>query len=174
MTTLSGKTTLVAGASRNTGRASVLAPAAAGARVLVRCGYGIKEADGVFTEIRNASAGKPPPAVLCGGRAMKRTSPPLDFRYWPRSCRGSRTGECPLSGGQTRHREVTMSCLLMTPTRTSAWRPLRFQCASLNSGGRYATVGRRRSTSSSRSAIALRSPERCRSRHRWKSPSNSA
>ena len=39
---------------------------------------------------------------------------------------------------------------------------------------RYATVGRRRSTSSRRSAIALRSPERCRSRHRWNSPSNSA
>jgi 3-oxoacyl-[acyl-carrier protein] reductase len=54
VTTLSGKTTLVTGASRDTGRASVLALAAAGAQVRVHCSYGIKEADGVVTEIRKA------------------------------------------------------------------------------------------------------------------------
>jgi 3-oxoacyl-[acyl-carrier protein] reductase len=50
MTTLSGKTTLVTGASRGMGRASALALAAAGAQVLVH----VKEADGVVTEIRKA------------------------------------------------------------------------------------------------------------------------
>src|SRR5258705_13897397 len=54
MTTLSGKTTLVTGASRGMGRASALALAAAGAQVLVHYGRGVKEADGVVTEIRKA------------------------------------------------------------------------------------------------------------------------
>ncbi len=54
MTTLSGKTTLVTGASRGMGRASALALAAAGAQVLVPYGRGVKEADGVVTEIRKA------------------------------------------------------------------------------------------------------------------------
>ena len=57
MNTLSGKTTLVTGASRDTGRASVLALAAAGAQVRVHCSYGIKEADGVVTEIRFCAGG---------------------------------------------------------------------------------------------------------------------
>jgi len=54
MTTLSGKTALVTGASRGMGRASALALAAAGAQVLVHYGRGFKEADGVATEIRKA------------------------------------------------------------------------------------------------------------------------
>jgi 3-oxoacyl-[acyl-carrier protein] reductase len=53
MTTLSGKTTLVTGASRGMGRASALALAAAGAQVLVH----VKEADGVVTEIRFRAGG---------------------------------------------------------------------------------------------------------------------
>jgi 3-oxoacyl-[acyl-carrier protein] reductase len=59
MTTLSGKTALVTGASRGMGRANALA--AAGAQVLVHYGRSVKEADGVVTEIsklapaRNAS-----------------------------------------------------------------------------------------------------------------------
>ena len=54
MTTLSGKTALVTGASRGMGRASALALAAAGAQVLVHYGRGAKEADGVVAEIRKA------------------------------------------------------------------------------------------------------------------------
>src|SRR5258705_13738136 len=54
MTTLSGKTTLVTGASRGMGRASALALAAAGAQGLVHYGRGVKETDGVVTEIRQA------------------------------------------------------------------------------------------------------------------------
>jgi 3-oxoacyl-[acyl-carrier protein] reductase len=54
MTTLSGKTALVTGASRGIGRASALALAAAGAQVLVHYGRGASEADGVVAEIRKA------------------------------------------------------------------------------------------------------------------------
>jgi 3-oxoacyl-[acyl-carrier protein] reductase len=54
MTTLSGKTTLVTGASRGMGRASALALAAAGAQVLVHYGRGANEADSVVAEIRKA------------------------------------------------------------------------------------------------------------------------
>ncbi len=54
MTTLSGKTALVTGASRGMGRANALALAAAGAQVLVHYGRGVKEADAVVTEIRKA------------------------------------------------------------------------------------------------------------------------
>jgi 3-oxoacyl-[acyl-carrier protein] reductase len=54
MTTLSGKTALVTGASRGIGRASALALAAAGAQVLVHYGRGANEADGVVAEIRKA------------------------------------------------------------------------------------------------------------------------
>jgi NAD(P)-dependent dehydrogenase (short-subunit alcohol dehydrogenase family) len=53
MTTLSGKTALVTGASRGIGRASALALAKAGARVLVHYGRGRKEAEAVVAEIRN-------------------------------------------------------------------------------------------------------------------------
>ena len=52
MPNLTGKTALVAGASRGMGRASALALAAAGAQVLVHYGRGAKEADGVVAEIR--------------------------------------------------------------------------------------------------------------------------
>jgi 3-oxoacyl-[acyl-carrier protein] reductase len=54
MTTLSGKTAVVTGASRGIGRASALALAAAGAQVLVHYGHGANEADGVVAEIRKA------------------------------------------------------------------------------------------------------------------------
>jgi 3-oxoacyl-[acyl-carrier protein] reductase len=54
MTSLSGKTALVTGASRGIGRASALALAAAGAQVLVHYGRGATEADGVVAEIRKA------------------------------------------------------------------------------------------------------------------------
>ena len=54
MTTLSGKTALVTGASRGIGRASALALAAAGAQVLVHYGRGAKEAEAVVAEIRKA------------------------------------------------------------------------------------------------------------------------
>ncbi len=50
MTTLSGKTALVTGASRGIGRASVLALAKMGAQVLVHYGSGVKEADAVVAE----------------------------------------------------------------------------------------------------------------------------
>ena len=54
MTTLSGKTALVTGASRGIGRASALALARAGAQVLVHYGRGAKEAEAVVEEIRKA------------------------------------------------------------------------------------------------------------------------
>ncbi|MBV8747157.1 MAG: SDR family oxidoreductase [Xanthobacteraceae bacterium] len=54
MTTLSGKTALVTGASRGIGRASALALAKAGAQVLVHYGRGAKEAEAVVAEIRKA------------------------------------------------------------------------------------------------------------------------
>jgi 3-oxoacyl-[acyl-carrier protein] reductase len=54
MTTLSGKTALVTGASRGMGRASALALAATGAQVLVHYDRGAREADGVAAEIRKA------------------------------------------------------------------------------------------------------------------------
>jgi 3-oxoacyl-[acyl-carrier protein] reductase len=54
MTTLSGKTALVTGASRGIGRASALALAKAGAQVLVHYGRGAVEAEGVVNEIRKA------------------------------------------------------------------------------------------------------------------------
>jgi 3-oxoacyl-[acyl-carrier protein] reductase len=54
MTTLSGKTALVTGASRGIGRASALALARAGAQVLVHYGRSTTEAEAVVAEIRNA------------------------------------------------------------------------------------------------------------------------
>jgi 3-oxoacyl-[acyl-carrier protein] reductase len=54
MTTLSGKTALVTGASRGIGRASALALARAGAQVLVHYGRGAAEARAVAKEIREA------------------------------------------------------------------------------------------------------------------------
>jgi NAD(P)-dependent dehydrogenase (short-subunit alcohol dehydrogenase family) len=52
MTTLSGKTALVTGASRGIGRSSALALAKAGAQVLIHYGRGAKEAEAVVAEIR--------------------------------------------------------------------------------------------------------------------------
>jgi 3-oxoacyl-[acyl-carrier protein] reductase len=54
MSNLSGKTALVTGASRGIGRASALALAEAGARVLVHYGRGAAEADAVVKEIQDA------------------------------------------------------------------------------------------------------------------------
>ena len=54
MTTLSGKTALVTGASRGIGRASALALAGRGAQVLVHYSSGMKEAEAVVAEIRQA------------------------------------------------------------------------------------------------------------------------
>ena len=54
MTTLSGKTALVTGASRGIGRASALALAKAGAQVLVHYGRSAPEAEEVVAEIRKA------------------------------------------------------------------------------------------------------------------------
>src|SRR6202789_3539399 len=60
MSTLSGKTALVTGASRGIGRASALALAKAGAQVIVHYSSAQKEAEAVVDEIRKA-----------GGRAEK-------------------------------------------------------------------------------------------------------
>jgi NAD(P)-dependent dehydrogenase (short-subunit alcohol dehydrogenase family) len=54
MTTLSGRTALVTGASRGIGRSSALALAEAGAQVLVHYGRSANEADSVVTDIRKA------------------------------------------------------------------------------------------------------------------------
>ena len=54
MSTLSGKTALVTGASRGIGRASALALAKAGAQVLVHYGRGAAEAEAVVADIRGA------------------------------------------------------------------------------------------------------------------------
>ena len=54
MTTLSGKTALVTGASRGIGRATALALAGRGAQVLVHYSSGMKEAEAVVAEIRQA------------------------------------------------------------------------------------------------------------------------
>jgi NAD(P)-dependent dehydrogenase (short-subunit alcohol dehydrogenase family) len=54
MTHFSDKTALVTGASRGIGRASALALAADGARVIVHYGRGKEEADAVVVEIRKA------------------------------------------------------------------------------------------------------------------------
>jgi 3-oxoacyl-[acyl-carrier protein] reductase len=54
MTTLSGKTALVTGASRGIGRASALALAKGGAQVLVHYERGANEAEAVVADIRNA------------------------------------------------------------------------------------------------------------------------
>ncbi len=54
MTTLSGKTALVTGASRGIGRATALALAGMGGQVLVHYSSGVKEAEAVVAEIRKA------------------------------------------------------------------------------------------------------------------------
>ena len=54
MSSLSGKTALVTGASRGMGRASALALARMGAQVLVHYSSGVKEAEAVVAEIRKA------------------------------------------------------------------------------------------------------------------------
>jgi 3-oxoacyl-[acyl-carrier protein] reductase len=53
MTNLAGKTALVTGASRGIGRASALALAQGGARVLIHYSRGAKEAAAVVAEVRN-------------------------------------------------------------------------------------------------------------------------
>ena len=54
MSSLSGKTALVTGASRGMGRASALALARMGALVLVHYSSGVKEAEAVVAEVRKA------------------------------------------------------------------------------------------------------------------------
>jgi len=54
MTALSGRTALVTGASRGIGRATALALANAGARVIVHYASGAKEAEAVVAEIRQS------------------------------------------------------------------------------------------------------------------------
>jgi NAD(P)-dependent dehydrogenase (short-subunit alcohol dehydrogenase family) len=54
MSTLSGKTALVTGASRGIGRATALALARGGARIVVHYGSGKEDADAVVDEIRKA------------------------------------------------------------------------------------------------------------------------
>jgi NAD(P)-dependent dehydrogenase (short-subunit alcohol dehydrogenase family) len=54
MTTLSGKTALVTGASRGIGRAAAIALAKSGAQVLVHYGQGKSQAEAVVAEIRQA------------------------------------------------------------------------------------------------------------------------
>src|SRR6266478_2256483 len=56
MSSLSGKTALVTGASRGIGRASALALGKAGAQVLVHYNGGEKEAAAVVAEIRKSGA----------------------------------------------------------------------------------------------------------------------
>jgi 3-oxoacyl-[acyl-carrier protein] reductase len=63
MTTLTGKTALVTGASRGIGHATALALAKAGAQVIVHYGNAQKEADAVVKEI-----------IAAGGRAQKVTT----------------------------------------------------------------------------------------------------
>jgi len=63
MTTLTGKTALVTGASRGIGRATALALAKAGAQVIVHYGNAQKEADAAVKEI-----------IAAGGRAQKVTA----------------------------------------------------------------------------------------------------
>jgi len=75
MTTLSGKTALVTGASRGIGRATALALSKAGAQVLVHYSSSSKEADAVVAEIRRA-----------GGRAEKLAADlrdPTAHTHWP-------------------------------------------------------------------------------------------
>src|SRR2546426_10477699 len=54
MTSLSGKTALVTGASRGIGRATALALAKAGAQVVIHYGSGANEAEAVVAEISKA------------------------------------------------------------------------------------------------------------------------
>src|SRR5437763_429543 len=56
MTNLANKTALITGASRGMGRATALALAAAGARVIVHYGRNADEAEGVVDQIRAAGA----------------------------------------------------------------------------------------------------------------------
>src|SRR5260370_12620611 len=80
MTSLSGKTALVTGASRGIGRASALALANSGAQVLVHYSSGEREAAAVVAPIRNArgKAEKIPPDLPApdGPHALAPPPPP--------------------------------------------------------------------------------------------------
>ena len=104
-------------------------------------------------------------------RSFRNRSSPISRPRSPRSMSG--TGSAPRFAGHRRHGSKPLARQLRKnqhddgAARSPAWRLPKIRSC-------YATVGRSRPTSSCRSAIALRSPERCRSRHRWNSPSNSA
>jgi len=100
-------------------------------------------------------------------------------RYRLRPSQRSQHLEWPLCATTGRSLDVSFLPIVLQKSQNATNFPLKDETSgnrrSMCSQSRhYATVGRRRSTSSRRSAIALRSPERCRSRHRWNSPSNSA
>ena len=100
MTTLSGKTALVTGASRGIGRASALALARAGAQVLVHYASGAKEAEAVVAQIRRAGGCadavatdlSAPDADLSAPDAPLKGSGRL-FEIAPKNARASRPAE---------------------------------------------------------------------------------
>ena len=85
MTTLSGKTALVTGASRGIGRATALALAKAGAQVLVHYGRGAAEAEAVVAEI--AAAGGRAEALAADLARRRRTSSQKGARHRRRTAR---------------------------------------------------------------------------------------
>src|SRR6267143_294631 len=99
MTTLSGKTALVTGASRGIGRASALALARMGSQVLVHYSSGVKEAEAVAAEIRKAGgradavgADLSAPAAAAASSCSRRSQRmPLSDRYPPTRRRRARS-----------------------------------------------------------------------------------
>ena len=85
MTTLSGKTALVTGASRGIGRSAALALAQAGAEVLVHYGRSATEAEAVVAEIR--AAGGQAQAV---GADLAAPDGPMDLARQVRAIAGER------------------------------------------------------------------------------------
>ena len=123
MTTLSGKTALVTGASRGIGRASALALARAGAQVLVHYGRGAVEAEGVVNEIRKAGGRADAIAADLAAPTARTSSP---SRSAPSSAIGwissSRTRACPrLRRSRTRRSRISTISSPSTSARRSSW-----------------------------------------------------
>jgi NAD(P)-dependent dehydrogenase (short-subunit alcohol dehydrogenase family) len=87
MTTLQNKTALVTGASRGIGRATAVALATAGARILVHYGRSVQEAESVVSEIRtkggqahaiSADLGTPDGAMLLAEQVRSTAGEQLD------------------------------------------------------------------------------------------------